>query len=89
MVVITTRTRVRCIFVLLHFKAKLPINPAYPKDLKTIGDKLRKARLDKGMTQFEVAKIIGVTTDTITNWELNRNQPTIQYHPTIIFFIKK
>jgi len=47
----------------------------YPKQLKTLGDHIRARRLDLGLLQREVAGIIGVTTDTITNWEKGRNQP--------------
>ena len=47
----------------------------YPKELNTLGDHIRAKRLDLGLLQREVAGIIGVTTDTITNWEKNRNKP--------------
>ena len=47
----------------------------YPKQLKTLGDHIRAKRLDLGLFQKDIAGIIGVTTDTITNWEKNRNQP--------------
>ena len=40
-----------------------------------------------GLYQQEVAKIIHVTTDTITNWELNRTKPNIEYIPNIISFL--
>jgi len=47
----------------------------YPKKLKILGDHIRARRLDLGLLQKDVAGIIGVTTDTITNWEKGRNQP--------------
>ena len=47
----------------------------YPRNLKTFGDRIRARRLDLGLLQKDVARIIGVTTDTITNWEKGRNQP--------------
>ena len=53
----------------------------------TIGDHIRTRRLDLGLFQKEVAKRVGVTTDTITNWELNRTEPEIQYLPKIIDFL--
>ena len=40
-----------------------------------------------GLFQKEAAERIGVTTDTITNWELNRTEPEIQYLPKIIAFL--
>jgi len=47
----------------------------YPKHLKALGNHIRAKRLDLGLLQKDVAGIIGVTTDTITNWEKGRNQP--------------
>jgi len=59
----------------------------YPKELLSYGDHLRKRRLDLDLTQPQVAKIINVTTDSITNWELNRNKPQLKYIPKIISFL--
>jgi len=50
-------------------RAKRPPNPAYPKELKTLGQQLRKRRLDLGLTQKQVAEIIGVTESSVYNWE--------------------
>ena len=52
-----------------------------------IGDHIRFCRIKRKMTQGQVADLIGVTTDTITNWELNRSIPQIRYMPTIILFL--
>ena len=48
---------------------------------------MRKRRLDLGLFQKEVADRIGVVTDTITNWELNRFEPEIRSLPKIIQFL--
>lgn len=58
-----------------------------PKELKTYGGPIRQRGLDLDLKQSEVAKIINVTTDTITNWELNRNEPTLTQIPKIILFL--
>ncbi len=58
-----------------------------PKELITYGDHLRKKRLDLNLTQQQVAKIINVTTESITNWELNRNTPNFNQIPKIISFL--
>ena len=68
-------------------KAKKPNRKPYPKELITYGDHLRKKRLDLDLSQLQVAKIMNVTTDTITNWELNRGNPTLTYIPKIISFL--
>ncbi|KAA3630601.1 MAG: XRE family transcriptional regulator [Bacteroidetes bacterium] len=69
------------------FKSKRPVNPAYPEELNTLGDHLRKVRLDRNLSQPDVAKLLGVTTDTVTNWELNRNQPRAKFVNKIISFL--
>ena len=74
----------RCLVVKTSLKAKKPTNPTYPSELNTLGDHLRKTRLDRGLSQSDVAKIIGVTTDTITGWELNRHEPTAKFAKAII-----
>lgn len=73
----------RLIFAPLTLYAKKPYRKPFPKEIKTLGDQLRKVRLERNMSQKEVAKIIGVTTDTITNWELNRNKPQKKYSKQI------
>lgn len=65
----------------------MPIKNLYPIELITYGDHLRKKRLDLKLSQPQVAKIINVMTDTITNWELNRTEPPITYVPKIISFL--
>jgi len=78
---------VRCIFVNLTLRCKRPINPAYPKQLETLGDHLRATRLDKGLSQPEVAKILKVNPDTVTGWELNRHEPPARMAKKIIQFL--
>jgi transcriptional regulator with XRE-family HTH domain len=55
--------------------------------LNTLGDHLRKVRLDRGLLQSDVAKILKVSPDMITCWELNHNQPTAKFAKDIIDFI--
>ena len=42
-----------------------------------IGQKLRQARLDSGLTQEAVAEQVGVSRQTVSNWENNRSYPDI------------
>ena len=42
-----------------------------------IEDKLKKARMDKNMTQEEVAEKIFVSRQSISNWENNKTYPDI------------
>lgn len=77
----------RCIFVNLTLKCKRPINSVYPTSLNTLGDHLRKVRLDRGLSQPQVAKVLKVTPDTVTGWELNRHQPPARLAKRIIRFL--
>lgn len=41
----------------------------------TLGDELREARERLGLSQPEVARRVGVTQDTVSNWERDKHQP--------------
>ena len=53
----------------------LDFNPAYPKEPKSLGENIRKARMDKGLLIRELASQIGVTEDTVINWEVRDIKP--------------
>ena len=42
----------------------------------SLGEKLRKRRLELGLNQEELAHSLGVDTSTVTDWEKERHQPT-------------
>jgi transcriptional regulator with XRE-family HTH domain len=67
--------------------SKLPLPARYPKELKTFADHLRKRRYDLKLSQPQVAKIIGVSTDTITYWENERSLPLLMNIPKIVNFL--
>jgi len=64
-----------------------PRPSGYPVELKTIGDHIRKRRLDLGLYQKDVAKIIGVDTTTVENWERTGRKPGLKAMPKIIKFL--
>lgn len=74
-------------FPSLTLKAKKPPSPLYPKSLTTIGDHLRKVRLDRGLRQRDVAGIIGADPFTVLNWETGATNPKLRYLPAIIRFL--
>ena len=53
----------------------LDFNPKYPKNPQNLGEKIRKARMDKGLLIRELASQIGVTEDTVINWEIRNIKP--------------
>ncbi|WP_157039893.1 helix-turn-helix domain-containing protein [Pelobacter propionicus] len=60
--------------------------PGYPTNPITIGDHIRKRRMDLGLLQREVAEIVGVTESSVWNWE-HGTEPELQYNPKIINFL--
>jgi len=44
-------------------------------DSKILGDYLRKARLERKLSQPKVAKIFKVSDETILSWEKNNTEP--------------
>ena len=70
-----------CLIYTFEFEVNLlELNPAYPKDPKTLGERIRKARMDRSMMIKELAALIGVSPDTIINWELRGVKPTLKRH---------
>lgn len=78
---------VRCIFVNVRITAHRPCLKPYPATFATLGDHIRKTRLNRDLSQPRVAKIIGVSADTICTWELNRHKPQTRYYDLIYNFI--
>lgn len=50
-------------------------DPTYPTDPKTFGERIRKARMDKMWMVKELARRLGVTPETVVNWELHNRKP--------------
>lgn len=50
-------------------------DPTYPKDPKTLGERIRKARMDKAWMVKQLAQRLGVTPDTVINWEKRNLKP--------------
>lgn len=64
-----------------------PYPLSYPRDPQTIGEHIRKRRLELRLLQGEVAKQLGVSTASITLWEKSENIPQITYFPRIAKFL--
>ena len=81
------RDRVALPFCHITLKTKKPLPSAYPRTLKTLGDHLRKRRLDLNLLQKEVAQKIGVGETSVYNWENNLAKPALRFIPRIIEFL--
>ena len=74
-------------FCHVTLQASRPLPPAYPQELKTLGDHLRKRRLDLGLYQRDVAQCLGVDEATVCNWENGRSSPKLPLIPRVIEFL--
>jgi transcriptional regulator with XRE-family HTH domain len=63
---------------------KLP--HGYPVELRTLGDHIRKRRLDLGLLQIEVSATIGVSENTVWNWE-HGIEPELIHVPAVLAFL--
>ena len=44
-----------------------------------IGKQIRKLRKTRNMKQYEIGELLGVSTQTVSSWEVNRTEPNIYY----------
>jgi transcriptional regulator with XRE-family HTH domain len=70
-----------------ELRAPKPKSDHYPKGISTLGDHIRKRRLDLKLLQMQVAEQIGVDEATVTNWERNATIPALRFIPAIIQFL--
>jgi DNA-binding transcriptional regulator YiaG len=60
----------------------------YPATPKTLGEEIRKRRLDLNFRQIDVAKIIGYDEMTVVNWEKGYASPRINHRPKVVEFLR-
>ena len=58
------------------FKIRFSIPKELPIQVTSLGPYLIKLRLEKGLCQKDVAKLLGVANDTVTYWENDRSMPS-------------
>src|SRR5574337_623716 len=61
--------------------------PGYPVYPRSLGEHLRKRRLDLGLFQNQVAKQLGVDEMTVVYWEKARTKPSIRQLPKLFTFL--
>jgi transcriptional regulator with XRE-family HTH domain len=59
----------------------------FPTELNTIGDHIRRRRLEMKLLQREVAEQIGVDKTSVFNWEAGVSEPSFRLMPAIIRFL--
>lgn len=71
----------------LTIRASKPKPDGYPNEPKTLGEHLKKRRLDLGLIQRDVAKRVEVDKTSVWNWETDRNVPELRFMPAILAFL--
>ena len=44
-----------------------------------IGDRIKELRIEKGLSQMQLSKVIGVSQKAVDYWERNVNEPKASY----------
>ena len=63
------------------------LRAGYPEEPKTVGEHLKKRRLDLGLRQKDVAAALGANQKTYETWEQGKHEPEVRYWPGIIRFL--
>lgn len=74
-------------FCHVTLRARRPLPPGYPTALTTVGDHLRKRRLDLGLSFKQAAARLGVHFTTLMNWELRQREPAARFTPAVVRFL--
>ena len=64
-----------------------PKDSAYPTRLVTLGDHIRRRRLDLRLLQREVAELLGVCKSVVWRWETGETEPELRFLPKVFGFI--
>ena len=74
-------------FVQVIVKAQKPSACPCPSHPITLGQHLKKRRMELGLLQKEVAERLGLDECTVGNWEKDRTYPTVRYLPRLIGYL--
>jgi len=71
----------------LRLSARKPLPPALRREPRTLGEHLRRARVQRGLKQGDVANEIGVGVRAVIDWELGYRRPPARFIPRITAFL--
>jgi len=58
-----------------------------PIEPKTIGEHVHKKRIDEGLTQGQVASLLGIWRATLGAWEANHYEPTGKVRARVVAWL--
>jgi len=59
-----------------HISKKRQRRKAFPTTVKSLGDCIQIARVEMGISQLDLAKIMGVKKRVLSKWEADMEEPT-------------
>jgi transcriptional regulator with XRE-family HTH domain len=71
--------------IITEFLGYNPFIPDFP--LNTIGDHVRRKRIERGLTQIQTADILGISEDTVADWEKGKTEPSDKRRKAVIEFL--
>jgi len=74
-------------FCHLTLKGQKPPPKGYSVNPNSLGEYIKKRRMDLGLTQREVAFNIGANQWTVANWEKGRTEPASRFIAKIADFL--
>ncbi len=74
-------------FYHLRLRAPMPPPRGCPRELRTVGDHLKKVRLLRGLFRKEAAAALGVSGETVENWESGKHVPRAYLRERIVCFL--
>jgi hypothetical protein len=70
-----------------HFELKSPKPIVFPRDYphnpSTLGERIRRRRMDRGLTQHQLADLLGCSARIVGCWKKDRNMPAATRWPQL------
>ncbi|OOO00992.1 MAG: hypothetical protein USCGTAYLOR_02801 [Chromatiales bacterium USCg_Taylor] len=68
-----------------HVELKAAKTKSY--DPITLGEHIKKVRIERGLTQSNTLAFLSVSVETLHNWETGKTAPAVKHWPTIMEFL--
>lgn len=65
----------------------LPDKRPFPKELQTVGNHIKSARLSRNILIKDVCSLLRINRETLRGWELGLFEPHVSHYPLIISFL--